>query len=399
MTDVEPVEGRLPDVQLSGETLLSSTDAEFAELTGTLSVEDLQVAGLFLTQVSKVSSLRVGQVAYQIRTQTPDGQWGREVYSLAEQWEVSERTIHRWMASAQQHFGLELTAAQKNAQASSTPDESSEEDAGTLPTWDDDGSELSDMGFDLDGDPDPDLVGVDGASRLHDLIGEPWAERDSVTPSPAYENKHFEGATPAELLVEPDDTWVAFTAHSIQVEHDGYSDVAAERMAKARWSRKLGEDPLDLLEELEMIYEAAGETLSDEIITKLHQADDQRVLVPDEVSEGGKKPKAKRAARGKFAYDQAEKLLTSTRQLYEMCFKGLKEGNVSDKEVAAMLPHLTPIPYTIKGLLKMAEEAKERVLAQMSPEEKIAMTLAAEAAAAAEEEDDEDDDDDETPGF
>lgn len=383
MTDLEPLQHNLPDVQLTGETLLQSSDHDFAELTETLSVEDLKDAGLFLTKVSKVSSIRVGQVAYQIRVQTPDGQWGREVFTLAEQWEVSERTIHRWMSSAQSHFGLELTAAQKNSQVSSSPDTLSTEDPESPLNWDDDSDELEGMGF--DDLPDLGLDSVDGASRLHDLIGEPWAERDSVTPSPGYTSQEAPLVTPNPMILEPDATWVAFTAHSIQQEYPEYSDVAADRASKARWARKLEQDPLELLEQLEMIYEASGETLSDEIIEKLHTAEEQKALVPEVVKE-----KKKRATRGKLAFDQAEKLLQLTRQLYEMCYTGLKNGSVSEKEVAAMLPHLTPIPYTIKGLLEMANVARTNVLAAMTPEEKIAATLAAEA----EEEEDEDEDDD-----
>jgi hypothetical protein len=364
LTELEPTGAQLPDVKLSVDTLLQSGDQEFAELAHTLSTEDLDDAGLVLTAVTKVSTVRVGLVAYEIRLQTKDGEWGKKVYDLAERWEVSERTIHRWMKSAQDHFQLELTPAQKNAQVPPTPDEPSAEDF----IWDDELDETDEAGF----------AGLDGETSLLDQMNAEAGWGDDTLPPVQHGDERAPSVTPNPMLLEPDDTWVAFTAQSIMQEHEGYSNVAAERSAKARWARKLEEDPMDLLEELEMIYEAQGETLTDEMVIKLHEADDQKALVPDEVTEPGEKKKRGKGGP-KPVHAQAEKLLGMVRDLHGQVHAGLTDGTVNDKEVAAMWPFLAPIPHTLANLKNMADAAKARQLKDNPPmEQKIAATVAAE---------------------
>ncbi len=369
MTDIELAES-------AAEVVFKGTDEQFQALLKELEIEELVDVGLVLTKMSGTSAIRAGLTAYEIRQSTPDGEWGREVFRLANTWEVSDRTIHRWMKAAQNHYGLELTPAQLNAQTNGSADTASA-DVSDEPEfiWDD--GEEDDAGF--------------GAAEGQTLTEQMNAEAgwgDDTLPSSEYHNEDASAAVKrTPLLLEPDDTWVAFTATSIMQEHEGYSEVAAQRSAVARWSRKLEEDPLDLLEELVMIYESEGDDVPDEIAAKLIEADERKVLTPDEVT--GPKEKKPRAKSGpKFVYDSAEKLLVATRNLAGDVSVGVKEGHVTDKQIAAMLPHLESIPYTLKKLIEQAKEAKARYLATNPPvEERIAETVAAEA------------DDDEDPGF
>jgi hypothetical protein len=380
VTDIETAGSAPPDVVLNGANLLQSADGDFADLAHTLSVEDLLDAGTFLTAVSKVSSVRVGLVAYEIRQQTPDGTWGRRVADLATEWEVSERTIHRWMRGAQDHFGLELTPAQANAEAAPAPDGASAEAA----EWTDPDEELADAGFDLEDldDYDPELAGLgggipDGGSlmdRMNDEAG--WG--DKTLPSADYENPEDAAPAARPVALPPDPDWVAFTAEGIRRDHPDYGDVESERSAKARWARQIEEQPLDLLEDLETVYGSRGEEVPMESVEALYAAEERKAIKPDEVTEGG--GKKKRAPAGpKLCYDVAEKMLQTARQLHQQVHGGLKDGTVTDKQAAAMLPHLQPLPHTIQGLTKMAKTSRERALAEQEPvEDRIAATQAAE---------------------
>jgi hypothetical protein len=330
-----------------------------------LSVEDLVALGSAFVNTTKKSAVLVGKVAYEIRTRTPDGQWGREVYNLAETWEVSDRTIHRWMKQAQELFGFELTPAQRNAQASSGADARQGEGQEPDFVWDDDDEE------DGGGFPEGSLT-----ERMNAEAG--WG--DGTLPSAEYRNEDASASVaPTPMALEPDDTWVAFTAHSIMQEHEGYSEQAAQRSAVARWARKLDEDPLDLLAEIEMIYESEGRAVTEDIVDTLYAAEEARAIVPDEVT-GPKEKKPRGAKKVRLAYDQAEALLTNARSLHEYCFVGHRDGKVDDKQIAGMLPHLQSLPHAIKGLTKLAQEAKDRYLAENPPaSERIAATQAAEA--------------------
>jgi hypothetical protein len=318
---------------------------------------------------SKVAAVLAGRVVYEIRLRTQDGEWGRTLYKMAEQSGVSERTLRRWMVAAQEHFELEFTAAQLNARVPSSTDErplDSPPDVDGGFDWDDE-DEAAEAGF----------AGLDDGPLLDRMNAEAgWG--DDTLPPVQHGDERAPSVTPNPMLLEPDNTWVAFTAQSIMQEHEGFSDVAAERSAKARWARKLEQDPLDLLEELEMIYEAQGETLTDEMVIKLHEADDQKALVPDEVTEPGEKKKRGKGGP-KPVHAQAEKLLGMVRDLHGQVHAGLTDGTVNDKEVAAMWPFLAPIPHTLANLKNMADAAKARQLKDNPPmEQKIAATVAAE---------------------
>ena len=360
MTDIELADS-------ATEVVFRGSDEQFQALLGELEVDELVDVGLVLTKMSGTSAIRAGLTAYEIRRSTPDGEWGKKVYELAETWEVSDRTIHRWMKAAQDHFDLELTPSQKNAAAARPPDVASADDTESPDfIWDDD---------EEDGSGFPDDLGGGLMDEMNAEAG--WG--DDTLPSAKYKNEDAPGVTPVKLILEPDETWVAFTAHSIMQEHEGYSEQAAQRSAVARWARKLGEDPLDLLAELEMIYEADGRAVTEDIVDKLYAAEESKPIVPDEVTEGGpKKPRGAKKVR--LAYDQAENLLTSTRALHEYCFVGHRDGKVDDKQIAGMLPHLQSLPHAVKGLIKLAEEAKARYLTENPPmEDRIAATQAEEA--------------------
>jgi hypothetical protein len=360
----------LSDIELAdsaAEVVFRGTDEQFRGLLQDLEVDELVDVGLVLTKMSGTSAIRAGLTAYEIRKATPDGEWGREVFRLAQTWEVSDRTIHRWMRAAQEHFQLELTPAQENAKTNGSADTASAGDTEAPEfVWDDD--EEDDAGF-----------GEAEGQTLTEQMNAEAGWGDDTLPSSDYESKSYTPPTPVPLLLEPDETWVAFTMNSIMQEHEGYSDVAAQRSAVARWARKLDEEPLDLLEELVMIYESEGDDVPDEIAAKLIEADERKVLTPDEVT-GPKEKKPRGKAGPKFVYDTAEKLLVMTRNLAGDVTTGTKDGTVTDKQVAAMLPHLESVPYTLKWLIEEAKQAKARYLASNPPvEERIAETVAAEA--------------------
>lgn len=360
------------------EVLTKGSDDAFVELLGQLEVDEIADVGLVLTRLSKGSSIRAGRAAYQIRVSTPDGEWGREVYKLATLWEVSERTIQRWMAAAQEHFGFELTAAQKNAQVAAPPGGASPGKT-AQDDWPDEDELLRDAGFteeQIDGQggyfgwdpeqgkdvwiPDEDSEddeAINNKIAFENLIGQPWAERDSVTPSPQYENEMPGPARQAVApILEPDDVWVAFTVSQIQAEHPAFGEQAAERSAKARWQRKLDEAPLDLLEELEMIHGS----VPDDVIAKLHEAEEHKPIRPDEVTEGGEKKKSKRGpAAPKSIPVAAEKLMEASRDLHQRIHVGKREGTVPDSEIAAAFDSIDGAFRTIEGLKKATREARE----------------------------------------
>lgn len=359
------------------EVLLKSGDEEFVEWAEELEVDELVDAVAVMSHLSQTSALRAGWMLYLIRTQTPDGEWGQKVWEWANMWEVSERTVHRWMSAAQSHYGLELTPAQKNAKTPTRPDPGRVEgdQAGAEePAWVDDEDDPF-AGLALDGGDEEEVHVHPLLDALNDEAG--WGE--GTLPEPARGTPPAGTASSgAPPLLEPDPTWVAFTAVQIQAEHPAFGDQAASHNAKARWRRKIEQEPLDLLEELEMIYEAAGQSLPDSTIIKLHEAEESKAIKPDQVTEG----KVKRGAAGpKPPHMTADKMLQMARQLHEQCFVGLKNGVVTDQDVAAILPHLAPMPYAVAGLKKMGEEAKARCLAaNPSMEAKIAETQTAEPA-------------------
>lgn len=359
------------------DVLTRGTDEAFLELAGELDIEEMVDAVTVLTQVSKYSSLRAGYLFYQMRLKVPDGTWGTKVYEFAEQYGVSERTIHRWMKAAQGHFGLELTAAQKNAESAATPDNGRRVVGDIVddgPDWDDDDDPFAG----LDG-IDDELHDPDADDRmLLDLMNDQAGWGDDTLPE-VQRGTPNEDAQPAPRapLVEPDPDWVAFTATTLNAEHDNsYPEETARRLAVARWQNKLENEPLELLEELETIYEARGQEVPDDVAEKLMLAEETKAIKPDAVEQ----PKKGRGGQ-KFAYSQAEKLLQAARNLHEYVFTGLRDGTIDDKEVAGMLPHLEPMPHSIKGLREMALEAKKRAVADAPPKaaERIAATQAAEA--------------------
>lgn len=384
MTDIEPVHAAsLPDLPTTITSLVQSDDASFESMIKELSVEDLEIAGAALSGVAKIGTIRAGRMAYEIRQLTPDGEWGREVFKLATEWQVSERTIHRWMSAAQEHFAFELTPAQKNSAVAQKPtsrqedelswsEDDSPEDAGFgledeeqhvhgvggVYGWDKDLMRDTWRPFETSDDEEEDQDIIDKRAAFNALVGEPWAERDSVTPSPHYENVMPGSFTPTPMLLEPDETWVAFTASQLQAEHPAYADEAARRSAIARWTRKLTEEPLDLLEELEMIH---GGSLSDEIVTKLHEAEQVKPIKPDEVTEGGKKKGKRGPAAPKALSNVAEKLMEMTRELHSRVHAGIKENTVPDEDIAALLDSINGAAHTIEGLKKMCNQAKDRV--------------------------------------
>lgn len=255
----------------------------------------------------KVDSIVLGRVAYEIRVRTPDGEWGREVRKLAAACQVSDRTIHRWVSAAQEHFGLELTTAQANARTQADARQQTE-DFGDTSSWDDwdEGDELAAAGF-----TDPDLAGLDGQMSTRDLVGEPWLERDSTSPSPRYENPPEGGFQPAGRPVIPaDETWLAFAEAQIVDEHPALGpNGAAAKSAKARWDKMVREEPLELLGQLEMIHE--GGDVPDELAAALVAAEESRPLKPEVVD----KPKRQRASGG--STKTPEGLMVAVRELHQ----------------------------------------------------------------------------------
>lgn len=373
MTELETTRAAAPpDLVTTVASLVQSDDATFEGLVKELSVEDLEVAGAALSGVARIGTVRAGRMAYEIRQQTADGEWGREVYKLATEWQVSERTIHRWMAAAQEHFGFELTPAQRNAAVSAQPTARREEG----PSWEEDDDPatagLGDAhvegeggGYEWDPEqmrdvwvPDEESEIIDQRRAFEDLIGEPWTERDTVTPSPKYENTMPGDAPARPVLLEPDETWVAFTKSQIQSEHPAFADEAAERSAKARWARKLETEPLELLEELEMIH---PDGVSEETAAILMEAEEHKVIVPDQVTEGGEGKKKRGPAAPKGLPKVAEKLMELTRELHSRIHAGVNEGTVSDEEIASLQEYVQGAAFTMDGLKKLVNGARDRV--------------------------------------
>lgn len=294
MTGLEQVvAGNTLDVLMKGD------ERSFVDWTDDMEVEELVDVGVALTAMSKVSSLRAGYVAYRIRTKTPDGEWGEMKWRLAEEWGVSDRTVQRWMAAAQDHFGFELTPAQANARAPRRADGASDDEpsqGGIELEWDgeDEDELLGPAGFDSSlGDP------LENQQRFRELIGDAgWGDHtlpsaDYVNPPPAEET----APVGRPMLLPPDDTWVAFTASQLKQEFPAYADETAERLARARWDRKTQNEPLDLLEELREIH---GENLPDEVVETLQQAEANKPIKPDEVSPPREKSKGSRGSGGKI---------------------------------------------------------------------------------------------------
>jgi hypothetical protein len=394
MTDLEPFEPRLDiDEMVSGEALevlTKGSDEKFVELADTLDVDEMSDAVAVLSHLSMSSSLRAGYLLYRIREEVQDGEWGQKIWEFANSYQVSQRTIHRWMVAAQEHFGFELTPAQRNARSRPRPEPTPEAGGEEAPAAESpfEGLEDEDPFEDLDLD---ELEGIseDGRSLL-DWMNDEAGWGDASAPKPQRGTPEDTPApAPRTPAVEPDPTWVEFTARSIQQEHEGYGDQAAARTASARWSRLIQQDPLGLLEDLEMIYEAHGEGVPDSIVEALHRADEEKPIVPDEVAPP---KKARGGKKVRLAYDEAERILVSMRELHGRVYNGLKDGTMSDREAAGMLNHLKLMPHAVRGLTGMAEEAKVRALADGgSTAEKIAETQQTEAAPAAGGDDD--------PGF
>lgn len=374
MTDLEPYE---PNVDIEAmmteaalEVLIRGTDEKFVELADELDVEEMSDAVAVLNHLSQSSSLRAGYLLYRIRQAVPDGEWGQKIWEFANEYQVSQRTIHRWMSAAQEYFGFELTPAQRNARTAVRPQPES-------------GASIIEGPFDdLDDDEEDLFADLDSRIDEHALLNHLNNEAgwgDEAAPKPQRGTPDSEVPAGARApLVAPDPTWVAFTAQSLQQEHPTYGDVAATRSATARWSRQLDEDPLGLLEDLEMIYESAGADLPDEIAAALYHAEEHKPIKPDAVTEG----KTRKARKPALADSKAQKILESLRELHQQVHTGLKEGLVTDKEAAGMLTSLQLIPHTVAGLVQMAKDAKGRLGNEEKPmAEKIADTQAAPVAA------------------
>lgn len=347
MTDIELL-GDLGEQML--EVLLSPNAAAVSSYLDGLSYEDLEVGVLYASQKAKTSTLVSGRLAYEIRLRTQDGEWGKEVWKLSTTCGVSERTIHRWMSAAQEHFGFELTSAQKNAQVSANPDVSSSEQStqDSLSVFDDD-EEYEDSGF-------KDLDPLDSVIAHNNLVGEPWAEPNSTSPSTKYTNVDDAAAVEGKAaIVEADETWLAFTAMQVQKENPVYGDLAARKMAIARWHRILDENPLDLLDELEMIYEASGSSVPDEIIEKLQVAEEKKPIKPDAI-------KKKRGSSGpKTLLSMAEKLMEASRELHGKLHTGLTDGSISDEEIVQLSTPLGGLAHAVNSLRDKCNAAKERI--------------------------------------
>lgn len=337
-----------------------------------MSDDDLMELARGFVGVGQSSALLVGKLAYELRDRTPDGEWGRRKFEMANEWAVSDRTISRWMRSAQEFFGYELTPSQANAEFSQPATDAPP----GPPAWEED-DDPADAGFGehVEGQggsygwdpeqmrdvwiPDEESEIIDGKAAFDALIGEPWVERDSVTPSPEYTNVMPGETQGRRLLLEPDETWIAFTASQIQAEHPAFTDEAAARSALARWARKLETGPLDLLEELEMIH---PEGVPDGTVEVLMEAEETKVIVPDGVTGPGEKKKGKRGpAAPKGLPAVAEKLMEMSRELHGRIHAGVQEGTVSDQEIASLSEYVQGASYTVDGLKKMVNQAKDRV--------------------------------------
>jgi hypothetical protein len=323
-------------------------------LVGSLDSEQLEDLLVGMSMRAKVDTLVAGRVAYEIRSRTPDGEWGQEVRKLAMACEVSDRTIHRWMSTAQEHFGFELTTAQRNSAVQQTERQEvsgieAEDDDG----WDswDDREEASSAGF---GESTTD--GLDGQIAMRESVGEPWTERDSVIPPVSYENEVSDRtARPAgRAVIPPDETWLAFTEAQIVSEHPALGPSGgAAKSAKARWDRMTETEPLELLEQLEMIHE--HDEVPDELVQALFAAEETKAIKPEVVE------KPKRKGGGAGSAKTPEGLLTSVRELHQQIVKTKDEGGaqaVADrygKDVAT----LQSMIHTAQGCLTKVRAAVE----------------------------------------
>jgi hypothetical protein len=347
-----------------GAAMLSGGDRGLMQvdvMVAALDAEQLEDLLVGLSARTKIDTLLAGRVAYEIRKQTPDGEWGQEVRKLAMACEVSDRTIHRWMSAAQEHFGFELTAAQKNAEARPTPvgKDAGPGHEGSLEDWADiimgdeydDEEETAAAGF---GESTTD--GLDGQIAMRESVGEPWTERDSVIPPVTYENEVSDRtARPAgRAVIPPDETWLAFTEAQIVSEHPALGPSGgAAKSAKARWDRMTETEPLELLEQLEMIHE--HDEVPDELVQALFAAEETKAIKPEVVE------KPKRRGGGAGSAKTPEGLLTSVRDLHQQIVKTKDEGGaqaVADrygKDVAT----LQSMIHTAQGCLTKVRAAAE----------------------------------------
>jgi hypothetical protein len=283
----------------------------FDQVDGLIASLDSEQLGDLLVGLSmraKVDTLVAGRVAYEIRTRTPDGEWGRQVRALAAECEVSDRTIHRWMSAYQEATGLELTPAQENARAQQAFRQQAEgldEEPASWDDWDE-GEETSSAGFDYG------ETGGESRQALRDLVGEPWAERDSVTPSTTYVNPpESEKAAPRQVI-PPDETWLAFTESQVVDEHPALGPSgAAAKAALAKWNVMTLDEPLELLDQLEMIH--GGDGVPDELASALIEADERKPIKGEIVD----KPKAKRAKASGPSVKSPEGLMMAVRELHQ----------------------------------------------------------------------------------
>jgi hypothetical protein len=369
VTDIEQVATRSTlDVLMQGD------DEKFVDWTDDLQVDELVDVGLALTTMTRVSTLRAGYVAYQIRAKTPDGEWGQMKWHLSETWDVSERTVQRWMAAAQSHYGFELTPAQRNAQAPPRADDASDE-----------GPALEDVDHPWDADDEDagfgDLAGytyrsdddsIDNRNRFNEVMGDVgWG--DDTLPSADYVSPpESERRGPRMPALEPDPTWIEFTAAQIQIEHPAYEDHAAARTARARWDRKIESEPIELLEELEQIYEASGRELPAEVTVTLLEAAEaaENVVVPDEVQPPKKKRGGGSGSSGRVGTadpsdgpKNVERGMVYARSLAEHLTALTSEGGPEAvaEWYGASTAELAAWRYAVDNLLTRVKQAKEAV--------------------------------------
>jgi hypothetical protein len=363
MTDVQPGATVEPWSSESGSLAPSDLESLQARIE-TLSPEEATAFCGNLQQRRKDQALVQGLVLYTMRTKLGDGEWGRWNREFTHQTGLSESTIKKRIRDAVGFFGLELTPRMVNARAAADaeamrafedladdgPPSFGEED-------DDDGDWQDEWSEDPDGPTDP---GLEGLLKHKETVGEAWAERDSATPSPKYENPPDSPPGGRRPIVAPDDTWMAFTARQIEEEYPALAGEAARRQSRARWEKLSHENPLDLLEDLEQIYEAQDQEVPEEIAAALIAQEDVKPVKPDEVIEP---KKARKAAAPKTVEGAAQQLMEKARELHAQVVKGLADGSVTPEDLAAAHAAVSGLCSTAEGLRKKTGPAREKALA------------------------------------
>jgi hypothetical protein len=331
-------------------------------LVGSLSKVDLEDLLLGMSMRMRNDSLVSGRLAYEIRTRTPDGEWGQEVRKLATMCQVSDRTIHRWMSAYQDAAGLELTPAQANSRASADARQHPEGD-GSETEYEDDYEDIDEdalaQAFAEDWDPNS---GLTGALNLREAVGEPWAEQDSVTPSTKYENPPDSPPPEPRKVLPIDDGWSMFMQSQVVEKQPHLEGVGAKRVAQMRWDEAVRTDPLGLLEDLEMIHEGG---VPDQLVEALYAAEEVRAIKPDQV----KQPKEKKSggqSKGKVGASGAkncENGLIYARELYQHIGQLEAEGGAEavHSVYGAEVATIQSWQHALGGVLTKVRSAVEEI--------------------------------------